>query len=45
MTLVSTTDDDYERCTQCDGKGGWWQCLNYKMHETEDDPGLRVAPL
>lgn len=37
--------EDNVRCDQCDGKGGWWSCINRKAHETDDDPGLRVAPL
>ena len=27
--------DDYERCEQCQGRGGWWWCPNARQHETE----------
>jgi hypothetical protein len=27
--------DDTERCSACNGKGGWWECLNVERHPQE----------
>lgn len=42
-------EDDWEDCDICDGKGGWWICLNAKNHpdaaveRPAADPGARAA--